>query len=41
MLVVSSIFFVLLLPAMNDLVRSIERLVAGFIGTEADSRENE
>lgn len=41
MLVVSSIFFVLLLPAMNDLVQSIERMVAGNGSRDSDAREKD
>ncbi len=35
MLLLATVFFVLLIPAMNDLVRSIERFFAGHTSTDA------
>lgn len=40
MLVIATVFFVFLIPAMNDLVRSIEQYCAGRAGTAQDDHGN-
>ena len=39
MIAVATVFFVILIPAMNDLVRSIERRVSGESTSEVDQTE--
>jgi len=36
MIAMATVFFVILIPAMNDLVRSIERRVSGDSASEVD-----
>lgn len=38
MLVIASVFFVLLIPAMNDVVRSIERMFSHYFGSSTQDR---
>jgi hypothetical protein len=40
MLVIATVFFVLLIPAMNDLVRSIERASENWISTSPKNRNS-
>ena len=39
MIAMATVFFVILIPAMNDLVRSIERRVSGESTSEVDQTE--
>jgi len=39
MIGMATVFFIILIPAMNDLVRSIERRVSGESGSEVDRAE--
>lgn len=40
MIAMATVFFVILIPAMNDLVRSIERRVSGESNSEVDQTES-